>query len=107
MAISLAKLTRPDPGAALLRERLFSKLDEARKSSVVWISAPAGAGKTTLISSYIQTRDLKELWYQVDAGATWLVFFITSVRPSIMPPVRVKNACLNPRIPVGYSGVYP
>jgi len=60
MAISLAKLTRPDPGEALLRERLFSKLDEAHKSPLIGISVSAGTGKTTLISSYIQTRDLKE-----------------------------------------------
>jgi len=76
MAITLAKLIRPDPGEALLRERLFSKLDEACKRPVIWISAPAGAGKTTLISSYIETRGLKELWYQVDAGdASMATFF--------------------------------
>ena len=84
MTIALAKLTRPDPGEALLRERLFSKLDEAHKSPLIWISAPAGAGKTTLISSYIETRGLKELWYQVDTGdadiATFFHYFGQAVR---------------------------
>ncbi len=29
---------------------------------------PPGAGKTTLVSSYLETRKLRSLWYQVDAG---------------------------------------
>ncbi|HHH36691.1 MAG TPA: hypothetical protein ENK48_07670 [Gammaproteobacteria bacterium] len=68
MGLSLAKLTRPEAGEALPRERLFARLDAARNCPVVWISGPAGAGKTTLVSSYIQSRKCRSLWYQLDAG---------------------------------------
>ncbi|VAW76717.1 hypothetical protein MNBD_GAMMA15-165 [hydrothermal vent metagenome] len=76
MALTLAKLTRPDAGKALLRERLFARLDMARNHPLVWISAPAGAGKTTLISSYIESKNQRNLWYQVDSGdADMATFF--------------------------------
>ncbi|TAN42859.1 MAG: hypothetical protein EPN22_11630 [Nitrospirae bacterium] len=41
------------------RERLFRKLDSARKKPIIWISGPAGSGKTTLLSGYIESRKLR------------------------------------------------
>ena len=64
----LAKLTRPRLQGALQRGRLFAMLDQARQRRVVWISAPAGAGKTTLIASFIEHRDSVGPWAQLDAG---------------------------------------
>ena len=64
----LAKLTRPRTEGLLRRERLFALLDDARDRALVWICAPPGSGKTSLISSYVETRELPALWYQVDAG---------------------------------------
>lgn len=48
--------------------RLFRLVDRARKSPVVWIAGPGGAGKTTLVASYLKARGIVPLWYQVDAG---------------------------------------
>jgi LuxR family transcriptional regulator, maltose regulon positive regulatory protein len=67
---ALAKFTRPDLPGALQRGRLFGLLDQARQRSTIWISAPAGAGKTTLIASFIGQRDIDGLWMQLDAGDT-------------------------------------
>lgn len=64
----LAKISPPKIKGALNRERLFNILDEARERPFVWIESPAGSGKTTLISSYLDSRNLKSLWYQVDEG---------------------------------------
>ncbi|HUQ73835.1 MAG TPA: BTAD domain-containing putative transcriptional regulator [Burkholderiales bacterium] len=63
----LAKLARPRYTQVLPRERLFRLLDEHRER-VLWITAPPGAGKTTLASSYVAQRGLPHLWYQLDAA---------------------------------------
>ncbi len=68
MALTLTKLTQPDPNEALLRERLFTRLDAVQNNPVVLNSTPAGAGKATLASPYIESKNDHSLWYQVDKG---------------------------------------
>jgi DNA-binding SARP family transcriptional activator len=67
-AAPLAKLSRPRLYDALPRERLFRRLDAARRHPVIWIAAPPGAGKTTLVASYLESRKLPGIWYQVDSS---------------------------------------
>ncbi len=65
--LSLAKLSAPKPNRAWPRRRLFERLDAARRSgTVVWIAAPAGSGKTTLVANYLQARRLRAVWYRID-----------------------------------------
>jgi len=64
----LAKLSRPRLFDAVPRERLFALLDAQQQLPVTLVAAPPGAGKTTLVASYLESRKLTGIWYQVDAG---------------------------------------
>lgn len=75
MPATTAKISRPTLPDIFPRERLFQQLDQAIKRSVVWLSAPAGSGKTTLIHNYLDARHLPCLWYQVDEGDTDIATF--------------------------------
>jgi LuxR family maltose regulon positive regulatory protein len=66
--MALAKTTRPTQTGILVRPRLVRRLDLARKKPVTWVWAPPGAGKTTLVASYLAARRTRGLWYKVDEG---------------------------------------
>ncbi|RUM93955.1 MAG: hypothetical protein DSZ28_05715 [Thiothrix sp.] len=61
-----AKLRTPQLAKVYPWKRLYSELDTAHTSGLVWISGAAGSGKTTLVSSYLTTRDISCLWYRID-----------------------------------------
>jgi len=60
------KIIRPRLPAAFERERIFRLLNDALRHRVIWISAPAGAGKTTLVASYLESFHHHCVWYQID-----------------------------------------
>ena len=66
--MALAKTTRPRLANTIARSRLFRLLDRSRKGQITWVWGPPGVGKTTLIASYLVSRKLFNLWYQVDDG---------------------------------------
>jgi ATP/maltotriose-dependent transcriptional regulator MalT len=56
-----AKLTRPRLHNAVARERLFALLDEAREHKpAICAVGPPGAGKTTLVASWLDARGIKD-----------------------------------------------
>ncbi len=63
---SISKITRPQALGIVKRERLFRLLDRGREFPITWITGPAGSGKTALVTSYLDARKLRCLWYQVD-----------------------------------------
>lgn len=67
--LPLPKITAPRAAQLYPRERLFDWFDRSRaQHRLLWVNAPGGAGKTSLMASYLATRELPVLWYQVDAG---------------------------------------
>ena len=61
-----AKITRPQLPAVYSRRRLFRLLQEHLKQASLWVEGPAGAGKSTLINSYLDTNRVPCLWYHFD-----------------------------------------
>ncbi|MEP7206325.1 MAG: BTAD domain-containing putative transcriptional regulator [Casimicrobiaceae bacterium] len=65
---ALAKLTRPRVFDTLARPRLFTVLDGAAARAITWVCGPPGAGKSTLVASYVEARKLRCLWFQIDVA---------------------------------------
>jgi ATP/maltotriose-dependent transcriptional regulator MalT/DNA-binding SARP family transcriptional activator len=65
---AIAKLTRPRLYDPIPRERLFDRLDQLRRLSLVWVCGPPGSGKTSLVSSWLDARRARFVWYQVDSS---------------------------------------
>ena len=81
--VMLAKLSRPKLHNVLVRPRLFALLDQGQTRAVTWVAGPPGAGKTALIASYLETKKLKEIWYQLDAGDHDLATFFHHLSQTI------------------------
>jgi LuxR family maltose regulon positive regulatory protein len=63
-----AKLSNRRMGWVIDRERLFARLDAEGERPLLWVAGPAGAGKTTLVSTWLERTHLPAAWYRVDAG---------------------------------------
>ncbi|MDD2337961.1 MAG: hypothetical protein PHD01_15465 [Geobacteraceae bacterium] len=64
----MAKISRPILSKVVQKKRLFSLLDAKMGKPIIWVSAPAGSGKTTLVASYLDARGLPCIWYHCDEG---------------------------------------
>jgi LuxR family transcriptional regulator, maltose regulon positive regulatory protein len=63
-----AKTTVPRHGRVFLREPQFARLDADRDASISWVTGLPGAGKTTLVESYLRARRQKAIWLRLDTG---------------------------------------
>ena len=75
-AITLTKLQRPRVGRRLIaRPQLLEQLDAAQ--SLTLVLAPAGGGKTTLLSTWLETCNLPYAWLSLDERDNDLGLFTT------------------------------
>ena len=110
------KLFTPPPRANVVRRtRLIERLNVGLNSKLTLISAPAGFGKTTLVSEWLATSSRPAAWLSLDEGDNdpnrFLAYFITALQtieaglgqgllsevqsPQPPPPETVLTALLN------------
>jgi len=77
---SLAKIACPQLEFYYPRQRLFDKLNQVESRPVVWVSAPAGSGKTLLLASYCKYKKIKALCYRLDLRDADLASFFYYLR---------------------------
>jgi DNA-binding SARP family transcriptional activator len=81
-------------------------LDRARERAAIWIAAPPGFGKTTLIASYLQATKVPAIWYQVDAGDVDPATFFAYLREAAPARSRAALPLLTPEYladPLGFA----
>jgi LuxR family transcriptional regulator, maltose regulon positive regulatory protein len=86
MTMLTTKLHVPPPPAQILvpRPRLSLALSKALLSSLTLVSAPAGYGKTTLVSSWLSENDFPSTWLSLDEGDNdplrFLQYFLSALQ---------------------------
>lgn len=101
-----SKLTPPTLPKIVPRPRLFRELDRARTRPIIWITAPPGAGKTTLVANYLHARRLRPLWYTVDERDGDLATFFHYLSLAARPLASRKSPPLPHLTPEYLQGVY-
>src|SRR5688572_11979848 len=84
-ALLTTKLYIPRPRTTLvLRQKLIERLDAGLHRKLTLISAPAGFGKTTLLSEWLATSGKTAAWLSVDDGDSdpkrFLTYFVAALR---------------------------
>src|SRR5215208_1676425 len=80
----------PPPPKVVSRPRLIERLNEGLQRKLTLISAPAGFGKTTLVSEWLATCARPAAWLSLDEGdndlTRFLTYFVTALQ-TIVPAI--------------------
>ena len=74
------------------RPRLMEQINGGLEKALILVSAPAGYGKTTLVSSWLRETDIPSAWLSLDEGDNdpihFLQYFITALH-QIVPAIQL------------------
>jgi LuxR family maltose regulon positive regulatory protein len=90
------KLSIPPSRAHLVhRERLYQRLNASVNHKLTLIAAPAGFGKSTLLSNWIEQHKTPVAWYTLDEGDNdpdrFLTYFLTALQ-SVAPQLKLAES---------------
>ena len=103
------KLHRPPVAPDILpRARLLEQLNEGRQRPLSLISAPAGYGKSTLASRWLEVCDCPNAWLSLDESENdlrlFLIYLLSAIKtmfPDAVPTIQARaNASTPPPLPV-------
>src|ERR1041384_5351808 len=88
--ILATKLYIPAPrSTVVLRPRLIERLSEGLHRKLTLISAPAGFGKTTLVSEWLASCECPATWLSLDEGdndpARFLAYLVAALQTLAVP----------------------
>ncbi|HEX6552124.1 MAG TPA: LuxR C-terminal-related transcriptional regulator [Ktedonobacteraceae bacterium] len=79
-----AKFYRPRSGSDVIpRTRLIERLNAALDGEITLVCAPAGFGKTTLLTQWVQTLDRPNAWLSLDEHDNELPIFVHSLAAAL------------------------
>ncbi|MFZ5797290.1 MAG: BTAD domain-containing putative transcriptional regulator [Thermodesulfobacteriota bacterium] len=100
----IAKITPPRVSGAVPRPRLFVLLDKGAAKPLLWVTAPAGAGKSTLVSGWLEERGLSCIWYQADeadADPATFIYYLGLAAQQANPRKKRRLPLLTPEYAAG------
>ncbi len=96
MQILSTKLTIPPLRSRLVaRPRLFQKLSQGLDCGFILVSAPAGYGKTTLLSAWLKRLELPAAWLSLDDRDNDLSIFLAYLVAALQPIDPAMNSGLD------------
>lgn len=100
----MTKVYRPPPRPDMVsRPQLVRRLDEGLHRKLTLVSAPAGFGKTTIVSSWLAGSDRPAAWLSLDAGdndpARFLTYLVATLQSVAKNIGAVAGALRSPQSP--------
>ena len=92
---------RRPPGTTVARPRLMESLEQTLARKAALVSAPAGFGKTTLVSAWVRRQDVPTAWLSVDEEDDDLVRFLVHLEAA----VRQAHPGLDDSLPMRLKGL--
>ena len=100
------KLHRPSVARDLvIRQALYDRLDEAGHLPLTLVSAPAGYGKSTLVSHWLETHEGPRTWLSLDEADGDLRAFLSYVVAAVQTVF--PEACTETLAQLGAAGLAP
>ena len=90
----VAKLSAPRQVRTVRRPRIHELIDDALRTGVCWLAAPAGYGKTTALVDYLHSTEAPYVWFRVDEGDQDIARFYNYLARSL------RSAKVADRMPV-------
>lgn len=91
----LTKIHIPHVGNNIVhRSDLYERLNIGLSRKLILISAPAGFGKTTIVSDWIDQNKIPAAWFSLDKMDNDPADFLRYIISGIQSIVKLKSSCI-------------